>query len=78
MVLEKHEEAIAGLKDDCNDDDNDLILFIDFFNSATPVIKAEDVEVIDELTSSNTAKRLPNVVVNTIIANTLKKSALQW
>ena len=69
--------SIAGLVNDCSDDDNDFNLFIDFFNSATAVIKAdkESLEVIDELTSSNTAIKLPNVVVRAIKANTLKKSA---
>ena len=33
--------SIAGLVNDCSDDDNDFNLFIDFFNSATAVIKAE-------------------------------------
>ena len=60
--------SIAGLVNDCSDDDNDFNLFIDFFNSATAVIKAdkESLEVIDELTSSNTAIELPNVVVRAL------------
>ena len=71
------EEVIAGSKDNCSDNDYDLNYVIDFFNSATAVIKAkrEHLEVIDETRSSNTAIKTPKVVVTTIKANTLKKPA---
>ena len=66
------EEVIAGSKDNCGDNDYDLNSVIDFFNSATAVIKAkrEHLEVIDETRSSKTAIKTPKVVVTTIKANT--------
>ena len=66
------EEVIAGSKDNCSDNDYDLNSVIDFFNSATAVIKAkrEHLEVIDETRSSKTAIKTPKVVVTTIRANT--------
>ena len=45
------EEVIAGLKDDSSDNDTNIKLIVDFFNSAIAVIKAEKKhleEVIDE------------------------------
>ena len=62
------EEVIAGSKDNCSDNDYDLNYVIDFFNSATAVIKAkrEHLEVINEMRSSKTAIKTPKVVVEAI------------